>query len=127
MTTPSPSPAAFTVLTVSRDAVLLASRNAVLRQAGYKVVTTMKNDEALVLVRDHNPDAVVLGDSIALYERNQLAGAIKALNPRTQVLVITLSGESVPEACMTMNSLDGPELLLSKLAECLRGSEAQAA
>jgi DNA-binding response OmpR family regulator len=127
MTTPSPTPRTFTILSVSRDAGLLASRNAVLRQAGYGVLTTMDDDEALALARDGNPDAVVLGDSIALEKRNYLASAIKALNPRIHVLVIRLSGEPVPEDCLTMNSLDGPHVLLTKLSDALRGGEANAA
>ena len=121
------SSCSYTILSLSRDVALLASRNAVLRQAGYNVVTTTKDDEAFAILRENSVDAVVLGDSFAPIERNRFVCAIQAINPKTQVLVIKLSSESAPEGCISMDSLDGPETLLAKLRQASLSTDAQAA
>lgn len=128
MSNPSPVPVARRVLSVSRDPMLLTSRNAILQQAGYTVETTMKTSEALEIVRNGRVDAVVLGDSVSYAERNALAQAIREIAPKLPILVLKLASEvPPPEATSWMDSLDGPEALLAKLSEILRASDAQAA
>jgi response regulator RpfG family c-di-GMP phosphodiesterase len=128
MDTPKESSSSPRILSVSRDAVLLASRNAVLRQAGYTVFATMKNEEAIALAQDESIDAVVLGDSILSAERDELARAIHEVSARIPIVLLKCPGERPPaEATACMDSLDGPEVLLGKLREVLGTSDAQAA
>ncbi len=128
MPSPNPFPGSPNILSVSRDAMLLASRNAVLRSAGYVVETTMQDDQALEILKRGGIDGVVLGDSIKPDQRNALARAIKELAPKVPILVLKISGEDAPpEAAACMDSLDGPEVLLQKLSQILRTSDAQAA
>lgn len=116
------------ILSISRDAVLLASRSAVLRQAGYQVESAMEDDRALQIVSGSAIDAVVIGDCVVCEQRNQLADAIRAADERVPIIVLRLAGETVPaSATAGMDSLDGPEILLNLLRALLQESEAQAA
>lgn len=128
MKAPQSSSTSPLILSVSRDAVLLASRNAVLRQAGYAVATTMKDEEAIAMIESSRISAVVLGDSIADAERTKLARAIRQIDAQLPIVILKRTGEYPPaEATTYMDSLDGPETLLRKLAEALCNPDAQAA
>lgn len=128
MSSANPLPVPPRVLSVSRDVMLLACRNAVLRQAGYVVETTMNDENALEIVRRGSIDVVVLGDSISPTQRSALTQAIRQINSKLPVIVLKLSSETPPsEATAWMDSLDGPQILLAKLQEVLRSTGAQAA
>ncbi len=128
MCSPNPSPGSPRILSISRDAMLLASRNAVLRTAGYTIETAMRDDQAVERMRAGGIDAIVLGDSIEFVERNRLARDLKQIAPNVPILVIKTTGEDPPqEAAASMDSLDGPEVLLQKLRQILSSREAQAA
>jgi DNA-binding NtrC family response regulator len=128
MSTPKLSSQPALILSVSRDAVLLATRNAVLRQAGYDVATTMHDEEAIAILKSTDIDAVVLGDSIGSAERNELARAIKQIDAQLPIIILKRTGEYPPaEATAFMDSLEGPETLLRMLEDVLRAGAAQAA
>lgn len=116
------------ILSISRDPMLLASRNALLHEAGYEVVSTTSDEEALSLFSSCKTDAVVLGDSIAWEERTKLVERIRTLNAKVPIIVLRLPTEPAPAgATASMGSLDGPKVLLQLIAEALRNSNTQAA
>lgn len=117
-----------TVLTVSRDEIVLYSRNEILRQAGYKVLSTLDETEAVVIAHNEPIDAVVLGDSIPCEDRNALVRAIRAVNRSAAILVLCLGCDPVPpEADGSMDSLDGAKRLLDLLGQMLNRDMRQSA
>lgn len=108
------------ILSVSQHKVVLETRNAVLRSAGYEVVTTMNLAEAEKLAQNGGPwAAAVLGDSIPYTERANLGRRLKKIAPGLPVVVLLRSSDPSPGrdcADSTLNALEGPEELL----ECLQ-------
>src|SRR5581483_514887 len=108
------------ILSVSQHKTVLGTRNAVLRSAGYEVVTTMDLSEAeSILANDAGPwAAAVLGDSIPYEQRIALARKLKKILPGLPVVMVIRSHNPLPDrntADGWVNALEGPEILLETL------------
>ena len=110
-----------TILSVSHNKGVLATRNMVLESQGWRVETTLENITALLWFVSQDFDAAVLGDSIPPKQRVALARAMKSLKPRIPIVMLYRTGDGVTNAenadCF-VNSLDNP----SNLIRCLRQS-----
>jgi len=111
------------ILSTSRNLAVLRTRNLVLQSAGYEVVTTRDSDEFIHLLADEPFDAVVLGDSIDLDARIQLAGKCRQCKPHIPLLVFfktpAEAQQLLPHAHSLIGSLDGPERLLDAVRAAL--------
>jgi DNA-binding NtrC family response regulator len=76
------------VLSTSWDAAVLKTRNLLIENAGYEVVTTRKGDVFLKLLRDEHFDVAVVGDSIVLDARVNLVTKAKLLKPDLPLVVL---------------------------------------
>jgi hypothetical protein len=108
------------ILSVSQHKNVLDTKNAVLRSAGYEVVTTMDLSEAeRIAANDTRPwTAAVLGDSIPYALRRDLGRKLKGNIPGLAVVELLRSSDPAPDrkACDAwLNALDGPEILLETL------------
>ena len=108
------------ILSVSQHKNVLDTKNAVLRSAGYEVVTTMDLSEAeRIAANDNVPwTAAVLGDSIPYALRRDLGRNLKRKIPGLAVVELLRSSDPAPDlkACDAwLNALDGPEILLETL------------
>lgn len=105
------------ILSTSRNATVLRTRNLVLQSGGYEVVTTRDADEFLQLFLDQIFDAVVIGDSIDLDERTRLAGKCQNSKPHVPLIIFFRTPAEaqhlLPYAHSLVASLDGPERLLA--------------
>lgn len=105
------------ILSTSRNATVLRTRNLVLQSAGYEVVTTRDADEFLQLFADQTFHGVVIGDSIELEERVGLAGQCRKLKPHVPLIIFFRTPAEAQQLLSYTHSLvaslDGPERLLA--------------
>lgn len=106
------------VLSVGRDEVALETRNEILRRAGYEVISALRvSSSELLASMDDTVDCVLLGQSIASDEREQLARAVRERYPSKPVVVLHVSNEEggAAWATVSLNSLDGPRAILDAI------------
>lgn len=105
------------ILSTSRNATVLRTRNLVLQSAGYDVTTTRDPKEFTSFIEKESFDAVVMGDSIDLAERVELASKIAALKPNLPLVIFfktpAEAQQLLPYAHSLVGSLDGPERLIA--------------
>lgn len=105
------------ILSTSRSATVLRTRNLVLQSAGYQVTTTRDPKEFTNFIEKESFDAVVIGDSIDLAERVELASKIAASKPNLPLVIFfqtpAEAQQLLPFAHTLIGSLDGPERLIA--------------
>lgn len=105
------------ILSTSRNATVLRTRNLVLQSAGYDVTTTRDLAEFVNFLENQAFDAVVMGDSIDLAERVELASKIAASKPSLPLVIFfktpAEAQQLLPYAHSLVGSLDGPERLIA--------------
>lgn len=105
------------ILSTSRNATVLRTRNLVLQSAGYDVTTTRDPKEFTNFIKKESFDAVVMGDSIDLGERVELASKIAASKPNLPLVIFfktpAEAQQLLPYAHSLVGSLDGPERLIA--------------
>lgn len=105
------------ILSTSRNATVLRTRNLVLQSAGYDVTTTRDPKEFTNFIEKESFDAVVMGDSIDLAERVELASKIAASKPSLPLVIFfrtpAEAQQLLPYAHTLIGSLDGPERLIA--------------
>ncbi len=106
------------VLSGGNDARLLNTRNAVLKQAGYHVVSAFSSLELLEKFFSGDYDVVVLCHSVPEQEQEKLAQAIHRYSPSTPVATIVLNGQSRPFA--DAHIPNDPLMLVQCLPDLLR-------
>lgn len=107
------------VLSVCLSAGSVLTRNAVLRRAGYRVVAAIGVDEALDAAYSGAFDLVIIGHLFNEAEKNLIATA--ACHGGAKVLCMYSESQppDVQAAAVFIHSLDGPERLVSAVAELL--------
>lgn len=75
------------VLSTSGDENVLATRNLLMESAGYEVVSTRVEQEFLELLQNQHFDAAVIGDSIRVEVRTELARSVSTCHPGLPVIV----------------------------------------
>jgi DNA-binding NtrC family response regulator len=106
------------VLSIATDAELLWLRHAVLQSAGFNVVSTQTENEALARIHRGECQAVLLGHSLSSDARRRLAQATRTCCPLARIIEIANQKLEKPEfADVFVYGVDGPEALI----EALRG------
>jgi DNA-binding response OmpR family regulator len=111
----------YHLLSVGPVESLLTTRNAVLRQAGFQVETSLDLNEAFEMFRDRDFDAALLCHSIPLKDRERFVHLLKEQKPLTPVAVMT-NGHASPSADLEIHNLDGPEELLRQIEDLIVSS-----
>ncbi len=74
------------VLLISRDAILLATREAIFRSAGYLVACASNTSMGLEIALDVSPDLVILGHTIMPDEQISFIDELHETRPEIHVL-----------------------------------------
>jgi DNA-binding response OmpR family regulator len=111
----------YRILSVGPFSEILSTRNAVLRQAGFLVQSSVDLNEALRLLLQDDFDGAILCHSIPRRDKERLIHLLKEHKPLTPVAVMT-DGYRVPEADLEIHSLDGPEELIRRLGQLVEES-----
>ena len=119
-------PVAKRILSTSWNPAVLKTRNWVIESAGYDVVTTRESRMFLRLAEEQHFDAALIGDSIPIHLRAQLAKDAKQANPSLPLVIICRAGEEsrVREyAQAIVKSTDQPELLIRAIQSAAGDTE----
>lgn len=110
------------ILSVGHDTRVLETQTAVLESAGWDVVSTMDDVEALSLAASQNADVALLADSIDPSERVFLGQTLKKMDPSLLVVMIDNdSGAGLPPGCadVFVESLSDPKILIHAIRRLL--------
>jgi CheY-like chemotaxis protein len=109
------------ILSISYDQPLLVTRQMLLEQAGYLVSSAFGFAEALEICNtQHDFDLILMGHSMPQKDKMAL---IAALRPKCKAPLLSIKrhGESpIPQAEYSVDSNDGPVVLLAALKEALK-------
>jgi DNA-binding response OmpR family regulator len=115
-----------TILCVSFDETVAASRRAALEEAGYAVVTTTQIAEALELLSSVGFDLIVVGHRFSTSDKHKLAA--EARERGTSVLLICgAAADTQIPADSRVYALEGSAGLVSAVGNLLPASPAAAA
>lgn len=108
------------ILSISYDQPLLQTRHMLLENAGYEVTSALGYAEALeVCSASQHFDLVVMGHSMPQKDKTALLAALRA-NCTAPLLSIRRHGDGpLPESKISVDSLDGPVVLLDAVKEAL--------
>ena len=108
------------ILSISYDESLLTTRKLLLEGAGFDVVPAFGFAEAATICHfDHNFDLIVMGHSIPKADKAALIEMIRQ-HCETPLLCMHRSSESpMPEAEFSVNSADGPKVLIEAVKAAL--------
>lgn len=105
------------VLQIGYYPMLLQTRHMMLEQDGYEVVSALGNDRAKQMATSRSFDAVVIGFSAPLAERQELLYWLKKNVQRTPVVMLQAnSSERFPEADVMTLSED-PKIWLAAVRQ----------
>ncbi len=120
--------AATTVLSVGADPELLWLRNFVLQSAGFNVITTADDLDALARIERGECGVLVVCYSLVKSVRQRLAEALRKFCPGSRIVAITNERVEKPDfADDLVYGVEGPETLInmvSSAAEKSRRAEA---
>lgn len=111
------------VLSAGAEPLLLETRSRVIESAGFDVVPCLRGIGAGERFTSEKFDAVVLGDFGDPGIRSTMIGDFRRINPQVPILVIHRfedAFDSFSGADQTMDSLAGPETLVTLLRQMLR-------
>lgn len=108
----------FLILSAGRDIGLLKQRSAILRQAGYEVVTAGNSPELVNRLFNGDFDLVLLCGSMREEERRRLTAIVKSHTPSTPVVSIEEKLRLVDKA-EEQGILCGPEQVLEAVRDAL--------
>ena len=109
------------ILSVDDDPQLLFTRQAILEQAGYEVLSASDVIEALGIFRAHPVDLVLLDYVMPKLYGSVVAREMKALKPYVPIIIVSAhdSPKSLIPADMFMSKSDGPAFLLQQVRHLL--------
>jgi len=118
MTNTEPRPR---ILSINNHFYTLLTRNAVLEEAGFEVLSTIEPETAIVLASEHHFDLFIVGDSINHEERERLRIKLHELKPHTTIIFLCRTGERIPltNGDLCMEALEGPGALLAAVKKSL--------
>jgi DNA-binding response OmpR family regulator len=115
------------ILSTSRDATVLRTRNLVLQSAGYEVVAALDSEQFMRLLEGQSFDLVVLGDSIEVDERINLARKARASKPDVPLIIFFKTPAEAQRlfahAHTLIGSLEGPERLIAAVRAAVGDDE----
>jgi CheY-like chemotaxis protein len=111
-----------------RKSILLVSRDPDgkqhLESSGFSVVTASMGPEALDLFKSRTVDAVVFDQTVEELEGLRLTEAIKQLNPRIPVVILSESAAINQKVCALVDAMvlktQAPEMLSTKLESLIK-------
>lgn len=106
------------ILCVGHDQRVLETQKALLESAGWDVVVSTDDVEAILMTASHRADLVLLGDSIDLSERLFMCETLKKLNPFLMLVLVERDGGEVADragADAVLESLSAPGILLKTI------------
>lgn len=108
------------ILSIGTDSDLLSTRNLVLRKAGYSVAGATDLSRAIDLLRRVWFDLVIVCHAIPKKQREQTVEKIKDVQPRTSVIALQATGETLDVPVDAMIESFNPEHLLESIADVLK-------
>ena len=104
------------VVSIGSDAELLWLRHAVLQSAGFDVLTTENETDALVSIRSGECGVLLVCYSLSVDARRRLAKAFRSHCPYGKIVAITNSQLDKPDFADTfVYGVEGPEVLIQSL------------
>jgi len=106
------------ILSIGHDSRVLETQTAVLQSAGWEVVSTMDDVEAISLAASRNADVALLADSIDPSERVFLGQTLKRMDASLLVVMIDNDrGAGLPRdsADVFVESLSDPKILINAI------------
>ena len=108
-------PLTLKVLSVGNHPELMWLRDAVLRSAGFEVLTTLDEKEGLAYIERGQCGVLLMCYSLPLLSRKRLAETFRANCPQGRIVTIT-NQKSEPEfADVSVYGVEGPEVLLEAI------------
>lgn len=123
-------PAPCVLLHFGYDGLLSEARALVLEQAGYEVVITYSQSEALRALRSRSVALVLVCHSIPPCEAAPVLAEMKRVRPRVPIVVVHVGGLTQPgrrDADGFVDGLRGPDHLLARVSTFLNVADTGAA
>lgn len=96
----------LTILAVDDQPVILDLLAAMCQSLGHKIFTARNGEEGLRIFETHLPDIVISDLAMPGMSGWELASRVKAISPRTPVIMVTAWGASVDEKKMEQSGVD---------------------
>lgn len=113
------------VLVATQDDGVRLTRAAVLTNAGFRVTSAKRKEEALALIGQHSFDVLVVGNSFSGQGCRDISSAFRTRFPKGRVIEV-VSGRFDAPLCIpdeAVVGLDGPAVLISAVHEQLSGKK----
>lgn len=105
------------VISVGADRELLWLRHSVLKAAGFNVVTSLSEEDALASIRQGHCDALLMCYSLSKAVRHSLAEHFRNRCPQGRIVAITNEKLDQPEyADSFVYGVEGPEALIDAIS-----------
>jgi DNA-binding response OmpR family regulator len=115
------------ILSISRNPMLLATRNDALALSGYAVASPKQPSEGVVMLQQEHFDAVVIGDSVEPEIRKVMIPTLRNVRPDVPILFVHAESQSTVEslADVSVDVTAGPTPLVRALDNRLRKAESR--
>lgn len=110
-------PNGATVLMYGADAFLLETRRLVLTSAGYLVNCVLGLYDLEHFLKFRHPDLVILCHSLSPEAQEQASRQVRRTSPQSRVILLSTFDGNVSRTASVVNCFDGPERLISAMAE----------
>jgi DNA-binding NtrC family response regulator len=108
------------ILSISYDEPLLATRQMILENAGYEVVSALGFTEAIAKSKGQKFDLAIVGHSIPMTDKTAMAKTIKQ-DCHCPIVSIRRHGyEPMRESDYSIDAIDGPEALLVTIRQAFK-------
>jgi DNA-binding response OmpR family regulator len=106
-----------TVLMYGTDAFLLETRRLVVASAGYRVSCVLGLPDLEHVLEIRHPDLVILCHSLSPDLQEQACRLVRRISPESRIILLSTFSRNAPRAASVVNCFDGPERLISAMAE----------
>ena len=103
------------MLSLGTDPEILWLRDAVLRSAGFEVLTTLDFKEGLLILERGYCDVMLLCYSLPLLARKRLAETFRAKCPQGRIVTLTNEREEPEFTDVVVYGMEGPEALIEAI------------
>jgi DNA-binding response OmpR family regulator len=109
-----------TILIYGNEEMLVTTRQLILEEAGYQVLSATKFDSALVALVNERIDVLLLCQSLYEVERRSILETARAIKPDVMSVVFGFDGREVElNGGGTFERLDGPGALVNSIGRIL--------
>jgi DNA-binding NarL/FixJ family response regulator len=112
-------PSTLKVLSVGYRPELMWLRDAVLRSAGFDVLTTVDLREGLAHIESGQCGVLLMCYSLPLFSRKRLADSFRANCPQGRIVAITNEKVELEFADASVFGVEGPEALIEAIRNAL--------